>query len=1184
MQTPTKSTEPIPGYVVKERIGVGGYGEVWSAQAPGDLTKAIKFVYGYFDDNRAARELKALNRIKQVRHPFLLSLERFEVVDGQLIIVTELADMSLKDRFEKVRAEGRPGIARDELLGYMRDAADALDYMRENFALQHLDVKPENMLLVGGRVKVADFGLVKELQDHTASLMGGLTPIYASPEVFDDRPSEYSDQYSLAIVYQEMLTGQLPFPGRTPAQLASQHLHARPRLAPLPHDDQAVVARALDKDPHKRYPSCRALIDNLLSAGRDQASAAKAGSEPRATVSNASLETSHQDVPPKSKTDPTLPRREVKPKTDPTLPRRDGKPKTDPLLPKRDNGTVVIGAPVTSEPASAASPVSSLPPAGPTVQLPPVEVDSSTVRIRPTLFVGIGGTGARTLRHLRRRLSDRLGGHGVPVMELLLLDTDSKAAFQATQGDPSLALSDSQILPLPLRNAHDYTSSSRNILQWLSRRWLYNIPRSLQTEGRRPLGRLALMDHAPQVIDRLRRALTSIASEQAIAEGRAAGIEFANLSPRVYVISSLSGGTGGGMVLDVAYAVRKLLAELGHDEDQVFGLLTHSTDRNPATHDLSLANTYACLSELNHYSGSGGYPGEAACGLPPVAGEHGPFAATHFIHLGNDLNDGQFQAATHELATYLFLDSVTPAATTLEHCRKLPSPPGLDQGQRLRSFGVTEIGSEQTPLAELAAELVCQEVVDRWRGATKQTWQSELPATPAAATSLPQEPSAPIEQRASAHFQGLALSVPSLSLQARQAIEAQRAGDAETILGRVRAAVESGEHASANSAVRMSAIIQAIHDEFLPPLEQDITRRQTSSLLTFVEQALQKIVAPRAREIRQWIVGIIDDPAGRVGAACRARQWYAGQIQNFESQCADMLHGVQLEIHAIEQSVLTAEKETPERPRFFGSRKAEKNQVYNHAALLRIIELRGEETALIALAKATRVILSEITAAGDEIKDVQRTLSELSTEFSAAAPWGHSTDEAPPTDVADQVRAAVSQRLRQRMAELAVKVDRRAQQFLAEHGSLRELCKKADTVRTVVPAALRSAARQEVVEALKQISIAEPLLGTDSGEGQLQRIQKCLARPRIENCGGAERLVAVLPESTRDSQLPALLGQLSPPATVLFDADADLILVHELQDLQIPHVAQFLLDGRQDLVQVAARLHTRIDVGWTPMS
>src|SRR5204862_3381289 len=89
--TTTTSNEPIPGYKLVKRIGAGGYGEVWRAEAPGQLVKAIKFVYGLLDEDRAARELKALNRIKGVRHPFLLSLERIEVVDGQLLIVTELA-------------------------------------------------------------------------------------------------------------------------------------------------------------------------------------------------------------------------------------------------------------------------------------------------------------------------------------------------------------------------------------------------------------------------------------------------------------------------------------------------------------------------------------------------------------------------------------------------------------------------------------------------------------------------------------------------------------------------------------------------------------------------------------------------------------------------------------------------------------------------------------------------------------------------------------------------------------------------------------------------------------------------------------------------------------------------------------------------------------------------------------
>src|SRR4029078_1749753 len=108
-------------------------------------------------------ELKALERVKGVRHPFLLSLERFEVVNGRLAILTELADMSLDQRLDQWRARGLTRIPRGELLRYIADAAEPLDFLAQRHNLLHLDIKPENLLILGDHVKVADFGLVKEL-------------------------------------------------------------------------------------------------------------------------------------------------------------------------------------------------------------------------------------------------------------------------------------------------------------------------------------------------------------------------------------------------------------------------------------------------------------------------------------------------------------------------------------------------------------------------------------------------------------------------------------------------------------------------------------------------------------------------------------------------------------------------------------------------------------------------------------------------------------------------------------------------------------------------------------------------------------------------------------------------------------------------------------------------------------
>src|SRR5439155_4694771 len=97
--------------------------EVWKCQAPGGFLKAIKFVGGTTNPllgqtGRAVvrKEFHALQLLKTLRHPFLLSIERVEVLDGELLILSELADSSLQDVLVRCQAAGQPGIPRAELL------------------------------------------------------------------------------------------------------------------------------------------------------------------------------------------------------------------------------------------------------------------------------------------------------------------------------------------------------------------------------------------------------------------------------------------------------------------------------------------------------------------------------------------------------------------------------------------------------------------------------------------------------------------------------------------------------------------------------------------------------------------------------------------------------------------------------------------------------------------------------------------------------------------------------------------------------------------------------------------------------------------------------------------------------------------------------------------------------------
>jgi hypothetical protein len=188
---------------------------------------------------------------------------------GRLVLVTELADLTLRDRFEECWGQGRTGLPRAELLRFLQSAAEALDYLSEYHALQHLCLNPRNLLIKENRLLVSDFGMVQLLWIPAGQPVAKINPRYAAPEIFDGRLSAHSDQYSLALIYQEMLTGHLPQRGHSSRQLAEARLQGLINLDDLPAADRGSVRRALAVDPHERFPTCAAFLSSLTDANRD---------------------------------------------------------------------------------------------------------------------------------------------------------------------------------------------------------------------------------------------------------------------------------------------------------------------------------------------------------------------------------------------------------------------------------------------------------------------------------------------------------------------------------------------------------------------------------------------------------------------------------------------------------------------------------------------------------------------------------------------------------------------------------------------------------------------------------------------------------------------------------------------------------------------------------------------------
>ncbi|HEV3446993.1 MAG TPA: tubulin-like doman-containing protein, partial [Gemmataceae bacterium] len=937
--------EIIPGYRLEQRLGTGGFGEVWRTTAPGGLTKALKIVFGHMDESRAAQELKALDRVKSVRHPFLLSLERVEIVDNQLLIVTELAERSLVERFQECRAGGLPGIPRDELLAYMRDAAEALDYMNENFGLQHLDIKPQNLLLVAGRIKIADFGLVKELRGGSGTITGGVTPFYATPEAFDGRVSRYSDQYSLAIVYQEMLTGLRPFPGTSTLQLALQHSNSAPDLEPLPVSDRPTIGRALAKIPGQRFPTCRDMVASL------QAPAGFAAAPPPVEEKPAEA---NPPVPRKNASGVKV--RKLRPSVEaaPGATRDVGQPRPDP--------PAALPALLRQMDSRPLDRLGSL----------PLTKPAADTGLRPTLLVGIGGIAGWTLRKLRQKLYRRFGDLSVvPALRLLLIDTDRVALQQARQGEIGEALEASETLLLPLQRPQHYRGASLELLKWLERRWLYNIPRSLLTEGLRPLGRLALIDNLSEVFERVRQTLAAMTSGEArAATAEASGMDLRSDLPQIIVLASIAGGTGSGAVLDFAYAVRQVLHEWKMARASVCGILVHATNQRPTEEDLARLNAFVTLNELQHYSQpSCQFPGDAFHGLKTFGPNVPPFDDCYVVHLGEQIAAAEVDARTNKLAEYLFVNMATSVGAYLERWRRGSGSLAVNPDDRppLRLFALQRYGSPRRRLALLAAGCLCTHIVERWQGenlgCSEESMRQEIAAKSAA---LGLEAQAVENAFCAAALQTLGEDAEKYFVEHIAGLPSAPPGKAATSLSleviteslaRIESYFSGGGavHGAAASALSLDAALSRKHKELLGNL------------------------GPKAIE---WLIALVENPSRRVLGAVHASNALRQQIHAGAAGIKQQLEQVRDYQATLRKRLLCEEQsDTDSAMHWLGGLRARQSLSGSYQQLAEYFLFRLKEQTMLKTAAVLEAAATQITDWTRELDSVHDKLRNLGQSF-----------------------------------------------------------------------------------------------------------------------------------------------------------------------------------------------------------
>jgi hypothetical protein len=532
--------------------------------------------------------------------------------------------------------------------------------------------------------------------------------------------------------------------------------------------------------------------------------------------------------------------------------------------------------------------------------------------------------------------------------------------------------------------------------------------------------------------------------------------------------------------------------------------------------------------------------------LPDFEGEP-PFDFTYFNDLGNDLRQSQFEEKLDKIAEYIYLSTTSKCSEFFDQCRKLETE--IDHFA-LRTFGISSTGPGNLTMGEIAVNRIGRGLIRRW---TSGDSSFEFEAN----------------DFVDREFAKVRLDQDQVLEKINECANGILEGQLDAIISGAKDIALSG---STNRLANLTAFMDGI---FGCPT----SRRDSSHSDPEICNELEELIVKEANVIGDRLATMV-------------LEMFSGNEMN--------LHKSRLTVDAsrakidglrkqLERASIQCESEIQSRLSNLAQISKEKSrnkhdeQEKFDTALNFYCLTRLQEFVMRHAKVYYRVIANTIDAPHLMITRFQNQLESIAEQFDASdqirgsEPVG---DFSMDRLLSDSVEQAIEQHILK--TELQV-----YESLVKERGGYLDILNEPSVLQNQLPVEIRLAAQRVLADAYKKVSLENVITKNNVGPEQLvkwlsERIRE--ARPQVDDCGGASRLMIGIPALSGDSILPSILEkQFNAKSATIKGTQGNFVICFEGEDIALANVAFRLLEARPDAIELVKRIHTRNDVEWSTL-